>query len=96
MAMYIVITIVAAVFIIVAIAFVAYMLANYGDAPEILCIATMLIPTALLLFGIAGIVNEKEPAKIYARMTKAVDKTNKELQKFLIDHPEFLEAEDED
>lgn len=35
--------------------------------------------------------NKKEPSKLYQEKVEAVEKTNKELEKFLIDYPEFRE-----
>ena len=35
--------------------------------------------------------NKKEPSKQYQEKVEAVEKANKELEKFLIDYPEFRE-----
>ena len=35
--------------------------------------------------------NKKEPSELYQEKIEAVEKANKELEKFLIDYPEFRE-----
>lgn len=36
-------------------------------------------------------LTNKEPSKLYQEKVEAVEKANKELEKFLIDYPEFRE-----
>ena len=35
--------------------------------------------------------NKKEPSKLYQEKVEAVEKANRELEIFLIEHPEFME-----
>jgi predicted tellurium resistance membrane protein TerC len=45
----------------------------------------------LICVCICMLPNKKEPSKLYQEKVEAVEKANKELEKFLIDYPEFNE-----
>ena len=47
--------------------------------------------TFLICVCICMLPNKKEPSKLYQEKVEAVEKANKELEKFLIDYPEFRE-----
>ena len=92
MALYITLVIVAVMWIVALIVVICICGLDGESISELI----LLIPAgALLFFGIYGIGEESKPAKVYERRVKAADKANKELQKFLIDHPEFVTEEPE-
>ena len=45
----------------------------------------------LICVCICMLLNTKEPFELYQEKVEAVEKANKELEKFLIDYPEFRE-----
>ena len=45
----------------------------------------------LICVCICMLLNTKEPFELYQEKVEAVEKANKELEKFLIDYPEFKE-----
>ena len=45
----------------------------------------------LICVCIYKLPNKKDPSKLYQEKVEAVEKANKELEKFLIDYPEFRE-----
>lgn len=45
----------------------------------------------LICVCICMLPNKKEPSELYQEKVEAVEKANKELEKFLLDYPEFRE-----
>lgn len=56
---------------------------------ELLSILIAIFFFICILFGM--LPNKKEPFELYQEKVEAVKKANKELEKFLIDYPEFRE-----
>jgi hypothetical protein len=82
--------ILAFVSIILLIAVIYFRIEN-SIAPALTCFALFCIFVVLWIFSLIDYRENSKPATMYERKVQDVLRAERELQKFLIDHPEFKE-----
>ena len=73
---------------------IVHLCSNNGIAGIIYLCFGVVFFLSLITFVIVATDRYNEPENQYERLLNNVDKANKELQKFYIDHPEFKENEE--
>lgn len=99
--MYIVCLVVGLIFITFGLLAFVLFLIIYSDSGELKHMGISTMGGIMVLLGIGGVSiycrHDNSPEIQYQKLLKDVDKANKELQKFYIDHPEYkLEEEEND
>lgn len=77
--------------IILLIATIYFRVEKYPIAPALACFALFCIFVVLWIFSFIVYRENSKPATMYERKVQDVLRAERELQKFLIDHPELKE-----
>jgi hypothetical protein len=78
--------------VIVLIAIIRCIVEKYPTSVISVLLSIFCIFVGLWILIFIAYSNESKPANVYEQKVQAIQKAERELQKFLIDHPEFKEV----
>lgn len=79
---------------VIFLATIIYIVAEkYSISTISVCVSFFFIFVGLWIFSFISYRKDNNPTNIYEQKIRDIQKAERELQKFLIDHPEFKEVE---